>query len=464
MKDTISFNKKPWIFIPVEIKVREFDARLLLSCFAAQAGFGVIFGAKRSIYRNLQRLPRGIYLAKGYSFSEHDGIRHLRQLGFKIVDMDEEGLGVRGSEFEFRTARYTAPGFALADLILMWGSIDYDLAASFVPEAQPKMRKTGNPRTDLWRPVFRFAHAHRVQQHREKHGRYILLPSSTSVIHKSGKNLNRERAKKFALLKDKAAEEQFEQFQSDLENSFWEYYRLAEALAAHFPHENFIVRPHPSEASEHWEKLCAKYENLRMERSGSITPWILAAEMVIHSSCTSGLEAFLLDVPVISYISNPDFSYSRFIANSACLRTFSIEETIESVGLLREGKRSYPRAEILEALSSEISSLTGGLACEAIVDELKTLPVEPDEKSTSRKSLWPNLQSRFRDFWALRNAEFRNMENYWKQKFPGSTLAEVRQLASDYASALPQLDELRVEPITRNLYCIESATPDYNLK
>ena len=45
------------LILPVEIFNREFDAKVLLACFAAERGFSVIFGAKREINLNLASFP-----------------------------------------------------------------------------------------------------------------------------------------------------------------------------------------------------------------------------------------------------------------------------------------------------------------------------------------------------------------------------------------------------------------------
>jgi hypothetical protein len=49
------------LIIPVEEQSREFDAKLLLACVAAERGYPAVLGSRRAIHLSATRLPRGIY-------------------------------------------------------------------------------------------------------------------------------------------------------------------------------------------------------------------------------------------------------------------------------------------------------------------------------------------------------------------------------------------------------------------
>ena len=50
-----------WIIIPIEVKVRDCDSRLLLASEAINNGFNVIAGDQRQIVKHIDNLPRSIY-------------------------------------------------------------------------------------------------------------------------------------------------------------------------------------------------------------------------------------------------------------------------------------------------------------------------------------------------------------------------------------------------------------------
>ena len=45
-----------WLLIPIETKAREFHGKILLSCFAAEAGLHVILGEQNELRNHLGRL------------------------------------------------------------------------------------------------------------------------------------------------------------------------------------------------------------------------------------------------------------------------------------------------------------------------------------------------------------------------------------------------------------------------
>ena len=79
--------KKPRLYIGIEIKVREFDAKLLLACVAAEAGYTVILGQQRVFKRRLEEMPRGIYLDKSVATAKAQKHLRLQNLVFKWLLM-----------------------------------------------------------------------------------------------------------------------------------------------------------------------------------------------------------------------------------------------------------------------------------------------------------------------------------------------------------------------------------------
>ena len=56
--------KQTRLYIPVETVVREFDAKMLLACVAAEAGYDVVLGNQKIFMQKLECMPRGIFLDK----------------------------------------------------------------------------------------------------------------------------------------------------------------------------------------------------------------------------------------------------------------------------------------------------------------------------------------------------------------------------------------------------------------
>ena len=51
-----------------------------------------------------------------------------------------------------------------------------------------------------------------------------------------------------------------------------------------------------------YEHAFASFKNVVVTRDESVLPWIRAAELVVHSNCTTGIEAVLAGRPVLNLL------------------------------------------------------------------------------------------------------------------------------------------------------------------
>jgi hypothetical protein len=76
--------------------------------------------------------------------------------------------------------------------------------------------------------------------------------------------------------------------------------------------DTVIVRPHPSKEDHNfYEAHFSSSDSIVVETSGDVRPWILGSHVVIHNSCTSGVEAALMNQPVIAYKPKIDVGISN---------------------------------------------------------------------------------------------------------------------------------------------------------
>lgn len=73
-------------------------------------------------------------------------------------------------------------------------------------------------------------------------------------------------------------------------------------FSSKFPSENIIVRPHPTEKIEYWEKELKDFKNVLIKVDGNLSRYIVNSECVIQNGCTSAVEAFISSIPVINYL------------------------------------------------------------------------------------------------------------------------------------------------------------------
>ncbi|NIP25517.1 MAG: hypothetical protein GWN94_14440, partial [Phycisphaerae bacterium] len=67
------------------------------------------------------------------------------------------------------------------------------------------------------------------------------------------------------------------------------------------PDYNIVVRPHPTENQEIYHRIAAQCDRVRVTNEGNVVPWLMATRVLLHHGCTTGVEAYAMGVPSISY-------------------------------------------------------------------------------------------------------------------------------------------------------------------
>ena len=63
-----------------------------------------------------------------------------------------------------------------------------------------------------------------------------------------------------------------------------------------------IIRPHPEEDLETYRRAFEHDNKINIVYSGSVIPWLMATEIMIHPDCTTGIESLMLGKKSVSYL------------------------------------------------------------------------------------------------------------------------------------------------------------------
>jgi hypothetical protein len=177
-------------------------------------------------------------------------------------------------------------------------------------------------------------------------------------------------------------------------------------LANSYPDYNILVRPHPVESIEGWEKLIGDVPGVIINRNGTISRWIRHAKVIIHNGCTSALEAAIGDENRIAYRPIPH-EIERDIPNRVSINAFSMEELKKKVDGFLQGvplhKQDPNGKEISELLNNRYAAISGTLAADRIVDvwddianEMNLASSIPHEISVLKKEKKPTLTKKIK--------------------------------------------------------------------
>ena len=465
-------KKYKWLILPIETKVRELDGKILLAVAAAERGWGVILGHKDTLLEDSAGV-KGIVLEKDGHIGNYR-INQFIEAGKYICVLDEEGLVYHNSQDYFKR-RLNPENYQKMDYIFLWGAVQQRDFLEHIQVADGKLILTGNPRFDLLRPEFRHYFAPEAALLKNKYGPFLLVNTNFGESsHYMGTKwlINKHRQSGFiANAQDEADEMAFIGYQSQIVDMFRE---MIPIISSRYPNYKIIIRPHPSEDHYKWISWAKNLENVLVIHEGDVNPWLLAAELSIHNSCMTGIQGFLLDKPVITYMPIQSDQFDFALPNAVSTKTTSPDEILSAIDYITTHPDSNDlanRAAQMQIAEQYMTAITGAFAADRIIDSLETLDVEPDfcpQKAaepfdTTNKQEATVTTSTFRNF--LRNLRDRNSESklsqaekiqlaYARQKFPGISLEDVQTRIFRLREITNRFGNIQVNQLGTNSYCI----------
>ena len=457
------------LIIPVESQVRELDAKILLSCVAAECGFPVIMGSRASIHFKMAAIPRGIYLAKSMRTLSNRMFRIIRLLGHEIVAWDEEAL-VHPPAETYYSLRLSPVTVSLVSHLFAWGQENANLFRQYpaLPEATP-IHITGNPRGDMLRPEIRGYFDEQVELLKKQYGDFILINTNFSDVNpfvpdvglflpddqkggpaclgQAGKGMSLEfatglRDHKKAILAD--------------------FIEMVPAVQRAFPGQTIVIRPHPSEKYDIYNELSARFKNVVVDNSGNIIPWLLACKAMIHNGCTTGLEAYLLRIPAISYLAtfNEYYDYDfQGLPTKLSHQCFSLDELLMTLGQILAGETGAAGGMERKALIDHyLAAQEGPLACERMVEVLIASGYDRQAPSASpmlmRAAGWVKCNIRAIRAQTNMRRSGPNRKKYQAHRFPELALADIERRIERFGKLLNRFDNIKVSLHSRHIFNI----------
>ncbi len=266
---------------------------------------------------------------------------------------------------------------------------------------------------------------------REKYGRFILVCTRfATAAHSAGQGDPFRRKMNPALWPESLdhkslAELWFSKWQRDV-HDFADFVVLTKELALNFPDRTVLLRPHPSESLVFYQQAFASFSNVAVTRDDSVLPWIRAAELVVHSNCTTGIEAVLAGRPVLNLLPECEgrTELDVEVAREAGHVVGSVGEAVACAGEILAGRR--PSYEWSSHAKRMLNNLTES-AVPQVADE--TLRVLREQGITSSRLSLPK-ETTVRD--TIRRWVKGPTANYATSKRGPLTAGEVEPIVDGY--------------------------------
>ncbi|MBP2077987.1 surface carbohydrate biosynthesis protein [Oceanobacillus polygoni] len=303
-------NFKSWLYLPVEIKVRELDAKLLLAYHAAKEGYHVIIGEHRMVELASKTYPAGIFFSKGYPKGFRKRIiTNAKSNGHIVVELDEEGL-ILSDTSQYIDDRMKVDMLHLVTQEYCWGEFQKETITNAAPTFASNCHIVGHPRFDLLKSKFAPLYKKEVEDIRNKYHAFVLINTRFSLYNSITEKKNQNTDALTLYIK----------------RLYYHFLDLVKVMCERFPDTNFIIRPHPGESVNAYREVFSEYQNVHVIHEGNIIKWLMAAEVIVQNGCTSSIEAFLVGRPIISFIPITSEEYEVVFPNELGIKAKRAKE------------------------------------------------------------------------------------------------------------------------------------------
>ena len=366
-------NNRVVVLIPIESYAREFDGRLLLAASLAERGFFVIMGDHIFIRYVTYLISNGIYIGKnmymypapfGKKVKNYFGrlvsdiwyYKILKKRGYSTIHLEEEG-GFFSNKFDlmydFLDSRLSVGILKEDDYIATWGEIQKNHYKQKGADFPNNIIATGNPRFDVYKKKYRKYYQHESDKLIKSFGSYILINTNYSLSNYSMREKGMFRESSIYSAKDDKLKMLGVGKWHEQAIRFSNLIALIFELSVNLKNETFVIRAHPSEREDTYKEIFKGIKNIVVAREGSVGPWINGCKVLLHDGCTTGLEAALLEKPIINYNSFDSQMNNNELLSEIGMQATNPKEVIDTIIKLNttsQGPSTYER-EILKMTS-----------------------------------------------------------------------------------------------------------------
>lgn len=289
--------KKKTIYIAIEIKVREFIAKLLFSFFAIQKNYRIYLGSKDELIELIKNKKQkgGLFFYKGGLQVEKTKQIHSKTDAHIVLD-EEMTAGLNKEKYKRQAFFSKAKKYIHAFIYIN----------EEIKRIVEKSMKTSNiyalgwPRVDLYKKPYSDVYISQEKKIKKKYGNFYLFMSDFAYITKNYRQHVMEHTpwgggkKYFKYWKNYTL--------SYAENTFEEYrgmIKFFNEVSKKDKNIKIVIRGHPSESVKEWKKNLRNLKNFIFTKPiDDPQPWITASNGVLHRGCSTSLQAFALNKPI----------------------------------------------------------------------------------------------------------------------------------------------------------------------
>jgi surface carbohydrate biosynthesis protein len=313
----------------VDNPLRDLDGLVLFGWHLAEKGAEVFLVPMLNNYEAYFLAPDMVvvnYVRKANS----DFIARCKRMGFLVGVLDTEGGVLKDAEGYFASVFNFID---TVDLYCLWGIKQYEIMRRINRLPEDAIKVTGCPRYDFcvqpWSGAL-------PEVPVEKGRKMVLVNMSFPIIQPRFQSPEKEAEQ---LVKDAGFDREYvEERLGQTRIARSELVESLLSLARKFQDILFVIRPHPFEDRTFYDDTFSGFQNVEVHQSGSVFPWIKRSEAVLHHSCATAIETFLLGKEPIHVEWSEAPALAQPSSTEVSLRPGSQEELEQMVKGILEGR------------------------------------------------------------------------------------------------------------------------------
>ena len=364
--------------MPIELKARELAPKVLLSLIAAKKNLRVYLGTQATISRiiNTKKEIGGVYFFKGGL--SLDLIKNIKKKCSKFTILDEEaGPGDENpkSTMRERINKNIEPEI---DRYYILGKKNFDIAKKIFKNFRKSLVLSGWPRIDFFRLSARQKKNNlNIKDIKKKYGKYILFVSDFGQNSKKmvfyTKSFYKKIYKNNKKLQNKLHKIHLDQFKEFIKVS-----NLLLDLDKDSSIPMIIIRPHPSEDHEPWDRISKKLKRFKVISEDEISPWIYGSKGILHRGCSTSIQAYMGNIPQGYIVSNKK-KIRKALPYTLSKKLFSLRDVKKFCHNITSVKNNRNKNSLLKKDFDQIIHTKKKLASEIIIEDIiKMKPFKED--------------------------------------------------------------------------------------
>lgn len=384
------------VLFPIEVTSRELDARLLLAAHCVGPDRSIFLGQDRSIFRLARRWRGGVYVGKqvlvGGLKPNLVKYRALKERGFKVLFLAEEEP-VFSPEADVDRVQFLQmfhPDWLDSDdVICAWGEFSAEVFRSVARKDAADIQVTGHPRFDLCKPEMSGLYQDEIKAIQKRFGSFILLNTKFAAASNLPALLSAKKAFTGKTAGGKPDEYWLKVYcyHAKLQTA---YIELANRLRQEFPDYHIVLRPHPGEDPAWYRATLEGIEGVSVLTEGGVLPWLAAAAVLVHTGCTTGLEACHLTAKIIQYAPEVGQAFEQDLPSLVGVVCATEDDVVKQI-------KSGELPRITSAAQHRIERIIGNFAPQLVSSErighlvATTANSMEEEPRTGRLAEWEHM-------------------------------------------------------------------------